>query len=97
VGELTIRVGRDQLHDAGTRPERGTADTITIEHAAGEATIVIDQNGKVTITAKQVEIDAGDGDIKLKANNIELKADTNVKMEATAVDVKVSDAMDVHG
>lgn len=97
VGELTIRVGRNQLHDAGTRPERGAADTITIKHVAGETTIVIDQNGKVTVTAKQVEIDAGNGDIKLKANNIELKADTNVKMEATAVDVKVSDAMDVHG
>lgn len=97
VGELMIRVGRDQLHDAGTRPERGDADTITIEHAAGGAVIVIDQNGKVKITAKQVEIDAGDGDIKLKGKNIELKAETNVKMEATAVDVKVSDAMDVHG
>lgn len=89
VGELTIRVGRDQLHDAGTRPERGTADTITIEHAAGESTIVIDKNGKVTITAKNVVIDAGDGDIKMKA--------ANIKMEATKVDVKVSDAMDVHG
>jgi hypothetical protein len=79
VGELTIHVGRSDLKGAGDRPARGTEDAITITHSDGAASIVIDKDGKVTITAKEVAIattskgitlDAGSSDITMKANNV---------------------------
>lgn len=72
VGELTIRVGRDKLKNAGERPARGTADSVTIEHSAGEASITIDQNGKISIKGKSIELDAGSGDIKMNAANVKV-------------------------
>lgn len=82
VGELTIRVGRDDLMSAGDRPARGDQDSVTIEHTKGKAKLVIDQNGKVTITAKEIELDAG--------------SDGTISMMAKSVDVKVSASMNVH-
>jgi hypothetical protein len=82
VGELTVRIGRDgTLKNAGERPSRGTTDAITLEHAGG-ASVVMDKDGKVTIKAKNIELDAGSGTITMKANK---------------VDVAVADKMDVHG
>ncbi len=83
AGELTIRVGRADLKSAGQRPARGDTDSVTIEHTGGKAKVVIDQNGKVTITAKSIVLDAG--------------SDGTISMTAKKVDVQVSDCMDVHG
>lgn len=73
VGELTLRVGRDKLKKAGERPARGQQDSITIEHASGQATITIDKDGKVSIKAKNIELDAGGGDITMNAANVKVK------------------------
>ena len=75
VGELTIRVGRDSLGNAGERPERGDEqDGITIEHADGNARIVIKQNGTIVIEAgKDIELKAPAGDIKIDAVNVKVK------------------------
>jgi hypothetical protein len=82
VGELTVRVGKDALTTAGTRPTRASeTGSITIEHVAGGSSIVMKSDGTVVITAK----------------NIEMTATENIKMTAAKVDVKVSDKMDVHG
>jgi hypothetical protein len=82
VGELTIRVTRDALASAGTRPERaGDADSVTIEHADAGSKIVMLADGTVRIQASRIEFDAGsDGEISLTAKN---------------VTVSVADSMDV--
>lgn len=80
VGELTIRVGRDSLKNAGDRPERcDETDSITIEHTAEGSKIVMKQDGTVVIEAK----------------NIEIKAEEDINMEASNINVNVSGAMDV--
>jgi hypothetical protein len=79
VGELTVRVGRDTLGKAGTRPPRGEEDGVTIEHSSG-AKIVMKQDGTVLIEA---------------AKNLELKAGGDIKLEATNVKVSVAGSMDV--
>jgi hypothetical protein len=82
VGELTVRVGRDGLTTAGTRPTRASdVGSITIEHVAGGSSIVMKSDGTVVI----------------KAKNIEMTASANITMSAAKVDVKVTDKMDVHG
>jgi hypothetical protein len=92
VGELTLRVGRNSLKQAGQRPERGSEENgITIEHADGDAKITIDKNGKITIHAQQgLVITAEQGDISLEA-----KAG-DVKLKGTNIDVQVSGQMNVH-
>lgn len=81
VGELTIRVGKDKLNNAGDRPKSPTdKDSVTIEHTKGESKIVMKSDGSVVITAKNIELDAGDG---------------NITMKAKKVDVQVSDSMNV--
>ncbi len=79
VGELTVRVGRDTLGSAGTRPARGETDGVTIEHSSG-ARIVVKQDGTVLIEAAQ---------------DLELKAGGDIKMDAANVKVTVSGSMDV--
>jgi hypothetical protein len=79
AGSFTIRVGKEQLKDAGQRPSP-VEDTITIEHQAKHAKITIRSNG-------DIEIDS--------ANNLSLKASGDIQMEATNVVVKVSNSMDI--
>jgi hypothetical protein len=82
VGELTVRVGRGKLKNAGERPARGSAtDGITIEHSEGGAKIEIASDGKITIHAKK---------------NLELISDADITMKAKNVDVAVDSAMNVH-
>lgn len=87
VGELTIRIGRDVLKNAGERPERGEEDTVTIEHADAGSKIVMKPDGTVEITATNINLNAEDGDITLNANNVNINADD--------VAVSVSNAMNV--
>jgi hypothetical protein len=72
VGRLTLRV-RSTLQTAGSRPRPGADKAVTIEHADGGASIVIDQNGGITITCKKLDIDAGTGDITMKAANVKVQ------------------------
>jgi hypothetical protein len=82
VGELTLRIGRNSLASAGTRPQRGSEqDGITIEHADAGAKVTIASDGKITIHA---------------AADLELVADGDIKLQATNVDVQVSGQMNVH-
>ncbi len=84
VGELTIRVGKKALNQAGSRPERTkTAESVTIEHADGKASLVIKAGGAVEITGETISLTANQGDLKLAAPN-------------GNVDVAVSGAMKVH-
>jgi hypothetical protein len=81
VGRLTIRVGKDQLPDAGKRPEEAPGPAVTIEHADGKAGITIDAEGKITLHGKNISIDAG--------------SDGTVSISANAVNVSVTDKMSV--
>src|SRR5262249_50276388 len=70
VGELTLTVGRTNLKKAGERPARDRSNDggITIQHSDGGASIAIDKNGKITISAKQdLELVSEQGNIKLTA------------------------------
>jgi hypothetical protein len=82
VGELTIRIGRDSLSQAGERAERSAeADSVTIEHADAGSKIVMKWDGTVVIEAK----------------NVEFNVEEDINIEARNVNVKVSGAMDVSG
>lgn len=81
LGSLVVRVGRNQLRSAGIRPDPpAEADSITIEHAGGGASIVMKQDGSIVIKGTSITIDAGTGNVSIKANK---------------VDVQVADSMDV--
>ncbi|MGC4816495.1 hypothetical protein [Micromonospora sp. DT63] len=89
LGELTVRVGRAQLQGRGQRPARADeADSITIEHAAGGSSIVMKQDGSITITATRIDLDAGDGAVNISGGTVSIAADD--------VDVQVDNAMNVH-
>jgi hypothetical protein len=99
VGELTIRVGKDSLKNAGERPKRpnennptGTPDCVTIEHTKEGSKIVMKPDGSVEITAKKIKFDTSqsNGDIELDAGQ------GNITMKANSVDVQVLDSMNVH-
>ncbi|MDZ8258029.1 hypothetical protein [Nostoc sp. ChiQUE01b] len=110
VGELTIRVGKDSLKDAGKRPERpDDKDSVTIEHTKGGSKIVMKPDGSVEITAKKIrfdtsqstdgiELDAGNGSINLKAKTISVDTGSSgtVEMTANTVDVNVQTSMNVN-
>lgn len=81
VGRLTIKVGKDQLPDVGTRPTEASGPAVTIEHADGKAGITIDQGGKITLHGSAITIDAG--------------SDGSVSIKAKTVDVSVADKMSV--
>jgi hypothetical protein len=69
VGELTVRVGRNVLRNAGVRPPRGQdQDAITIEHADGGAMLILKADGTVQIKGTNIELDAGSGQITLTAS-----------------------------
>lgn len=72
VGELTVRVRREGLKNAGERPERGDADTITIEHADGNARIAIAADGSVRISGSSIELSTG-GELKLSADRVRVE------------------------
>jgi hypothetical protein len=111
VGELTIRVGKDSLKNAGERPERPAdeeKDSVTIEHTKEGSKIVMKPDGSVEITAKKIkfdtsqstdgiELNAGDGAITMNANTISLDTGSSgtVEMTANTVDVSVQTSMDV--
>lgn len=92
AGELTLRVGRANLKQAGQRPARPSdQDSITIEHTVGGAKIVIANDGKITIHAKQgLEIVADQGDVSITASS------GDVKLKGNNIDAEVSVAMNVH-
>jgi hypothetical protein len=70
VGELTVRIGRDSLKNAGQRPARGEDGAVTIEHAKGQSSIVMLPDGTIRISGKRIELDAGDGDITMSAKSV---------------------------
>jgi hypothetical protein len=83
VGELTVRVGKGKLEQAGTRPQE-PADgrgAVTIEHTGGGAKLVIKPDGSIEITCKNLTIDAGQNG--------------TITMKALKVDVEVGQAMEV--
>jgi hypothetical protein len=81
LGSLVVRVGRNELKSAGTRPgPPSDDDSITIEHTSGGSSIVMKQDGSIVIKGTSITIDAGSGDITMKANK---------------VDVQVASSMDV--
>jgi hypothetical protein len=82
LGSLVVRVGKDDLSNAGTRPELpDDAGSISIEHVKGGSKIVMKQDGSIAIQGSAITLDAGDGDITIKANNVNVNVSTamNVK------------------
>lgn len=81
VGELTLRVGSDHLKNAGERPARpADQGSVTIEHASGQSSIVMKQDGSVTITAKNITLDAGTGTITMKADSVDVQVQSNMNV-----------------
>lgn len=82
VGELTIRVGRADLTAAGFRPDPpATEDAITIEHTEQGAKITIKPDGTITIhAAKDLELNAPNGEIKMDAVGVKVSVDTAMEV-----------------
>jgi len=73
VGELTVRVGLNKMKNAGERPEHPQVrKAVTIEHAVGGASIVIDEDGTITIHGKRIDIKS-DGDLNLEATTVNVR------------------------
>ena len=73
LGSLVVRIGADSLGDAGERPKPADDDgSITIEHADGGSKIVMKQDGTITIQGKGITLDAGSGDLEIKAANVKV-------------------------
>jgi hypothetical protein len=82
VGELTIRVGGAELHDAGTRPalphETGA---ITIEHTRKGSKITMLPDGTISIeAAKDLELRAPNGDINLTSVRVRVRVDSAMEV-----------------
>lgn len=73
VGSFTLRFTRDGLHEAGERPAAGTPDAVTIEHAGGDSRIRMNADGSIEITGKGITLDAGTGDIVLRAGAVKVE------------------------
>jgi hypothetical protein len=81
VGKLTIRIGKDHLLPPGVRPEVAS-DPVTIEHAGGNARIVIAQDGSITIeSAKTVTIKGTEGIALETTKDITLTAGGHVDVK----------------
>ena len=81
LGSLVVRVGREQLQPAGTRPDLSSSpDSITIEHTGGGSQIVMKQDGSILIKGSSITFDADAGDVTIKARK---------------VDVQVAESMDI--
>ncbi|MGW3352664.1 hypothetical protein ACWDA3_56040 [Nonomuraea rubra] len=66
VGELTVRVGKAALQEAGTRPQRAAdGQSVTIEHADGKSKIVMKADGTIQIVAGK--------DLEITAQNVKVK------------------------
>jgi hypothetical protein len=80
VGKFIVRVGRDTLHAAGTRPE-AEAGPLHIEHKTSGSKIVIDSDGNITIHAGKA---------------LTISAEENITLDTkNKVVVKVGNVMDV--
>jgi hypothetical protein len=73
VGSFTLRFVTDGLSDAGTRPSAAEPDAVTIEHAEGDSRIVMKKDGSIEIKGKNITLDAGSGDIVLKAGAVKVQ------------------------
>lgn len=83
VGELTIRVGRGRLPEAGKRPAPPEEpDGVTIEHTKEGAKITIRPDGTIAIdAAKNLELNARNGDITMDA--VRVKVNVAAAMEVS--------------
>jgi hypothetical protein len=74
LGELTVRIGRGALQGPGVRPARASdQDSITIEHADGGSKLVLKADGSIQIKGTNIELDAGSGQITLKASAVNVQ------------------------
>lgn len=72
-GSFTLRFGKSQLANAGTRPAAAEADSVTIEHAEGKSSIVMKADGSIELKGANITLDAGSGEIKLKASAVKVE------------------------
>jgi hypothetical protein len=71
LGSLVVRIGTNNLHTAGTRPNPPDDNgSIAIEHVDGGSKIVMKQDGTILIQGKGITLDAGSGDLTITANNV---------------------------
>jgi hypothetical protein len=69
VTGLTLRAV-DTPTQSDARPEPGHSGTIVLENA--KAKVVLHDDGTVEITGTAIKLDAGDGDITMKAKNVKV-------------------------
>jgi hypothetical protein len=101
AGELTVRVGRQSLRNAGERPPAPDPDkAVSIEHADAKTRILMAHDGKVTVTGKggaSIML-SPEGRVVIKTDEaVEVQAGGelslkggSVALEATQGDVKIT-------
>lgn len=83
-GAATLKVGGDHKEEAGLERYVKAANKVTIE--CGQAKVIIEQSGKITITGTELSVTA-DSKIELKSSgqvNVEASGAVNVKASGTA-------------
>ena len=73
-GKTSAKFGED-----GVAIEAAKGKKLTL--TAGDASITLDDSGKVTIKSKGVTIDAPAGDIQVKGKSVQIKGSTGVKID----------------
>jgi hypothetical protein len=77
VGKLTVRVGQPPKIEA--RPEAADPP-VSIEHVDSKASITIDQQGKITIKGKSIDMDAMGGTVTISAAVVDVKVSGQMKV-----------------
>jgi type VI secretion system secreted protein VgrG len=83
-GGATLKVGGDHKEEAGLERYVKAANKVTIE--CGQAKVIIEKSGKITITGTELAV-AADSKIELKSSgqvNVEASGAVNVKASGTA-------------
>lgn len=73
VGSFTLRFGKSELANAGTRPTVAESDAVTISHANGSSQIVMKGDGSIEIVGSNITLDAGSGEIRLKGSAVKVE------------------------
>ncbi|HEX8067509.1 MAG TPA: hypothetical protein VF520_13405 [Thermoleophilaceae bacterium] len=101
VAELTIRVGEKSLADAGLRPEPGDPEkALILEHRDAHASIVVDGEGGVTVSAKDGRatiVMTPAGEVTVAGKEVAVKAEDRVSLGSANIEIRSSGELSLKG
>ena len=99
LGSLVVRIGTNNLSNAGTRPALpNDAGSISIEHVDGGSKITMKSDGSILIQGKAITVDSQGSDLQITTGGGGLTLDSgsgDLTINANNVKVSVQGTMDV--